>query len=76
MFIAQFIGRRNGLQKITIGGVLPRVYIFMEKIIKDDYIKNYKPGTCMVMQKKTHMKFYLLKELMSFFKRLVLGGIF
>jgi len=33
-------------------GVLPGFYIFKSEKLKDDYIKFYKPGTCMAMKKK------------------------
>jgi hypothetical protein len=36
----------------VVGGFLPGFYIFKGKRLKDDYIKLYKPNTCMVMQKK------------------------
>jgi hypothetical protein len=52
-----------------------RVYIFRVEIIQNKYIKNYKLGTCMVMQKKKWITFYLFKEFLSFFIRLVPSGI-
>ncbi len=51
-------------------------YIFKGERLQQNYIKDYKPGTCMVMQKKACMTTYLFKEFPSFFKRLILGGIF
>ncbi len=41
----------------------------------DDYIKQCKLGTCMAMQTKAWMMAFLFKEFLSFFTRLVLGGI-
>jgi hypothetical protein len=37
---------------------------------------HYKPSTCMVVQTTTWRTSFLIKEFLSFFKRLVLGGLF
>ncbi len=37
---------------------------------------HYEPITCMAIQTKAWMTSFLFKEFVSFFKRLVLGGIF
>jgi len=55
---------------------LPGFYIFKGGRIKDDYIKLCKVSTCMAMQTKTWMTFFLFKEFLSFFKKLVHGEIF
>jgi len=39
--------------------------------IKDDYIKLCKVGICMAMQTKAWMTFFLFKEFLSFFRKLV-----
>jgi len=44
--------------------------------IKDDYVKNYKSRTCIVIQKKVEMMFFLLMEFLSFFKMSAPSGIF
>lgn len=44
--------------------------------IKDDYIKNYKSRTCIVIQKKARMMNFLFMEFLSFFKRSIPSGIF
>ncbi len=57
-------------------GVLLRFYIFKGERLRDDYIKFYKPSTCMATQKKkTWMIIFLFKKIMSFFNKLVLGGM-
>jgi hypothetical protein len=55
--------------------ILPRFYIFRVKRMCDDYIKQCKFETCMAMQAKEWMTTFLFKEILSFFKRLILGGI-
>jgi hypothetical protein len=55
--------------------VLPRFYIFKNEILKNDYIKLYKPSTHMEMQKKACMTCFLFKKFLSFFKRSILGGM-
>jgi hypothetical protein len=57
-------------------GSIPRFYIFWGERVKDDYIKHYKLGTCMPMRTKSWMISFLFKKILSFFKRLVLNGIF
>ncbi len=55
--------------------VLLRFYIFWRKRMCNDYIKQCKSKTFMAMQTKAWMMVFLFKEFLSFFKRLVLGGI-
>jgi len=43
--------------------------------MRDDYIKQFKLGTCMAMQTKTWMTTFLFKLFLSFFNWLLLGGI-
>ncbi len=45
----------------VIGGVLLGFYIFKGERIKEDYIQQYKLGSCMAMQKNTWMTCYLFK---------------
>jgi hypothetical protein len=54
---------------------LLRFYIFKRERIYDEYIQFYKLIICMVMQSKAWMITYLFKDFLSFFKRLILGGI-
>jgi hypothetical protein len=58
------------------GKSLPSFYIFRGKWIRDDYIQHCRRRTCMAMQRKAWMTSFLFKEFLSFFKRLVLDGIF
>jgi hypothetical protein len=51
-------------------------YIFQGEIIRDDYIKHSKFGTCMAIQTKAWITNFLFKEFLSFFKRSILGGSF
>jgi hypothetical protein len=60
----------------AIGGSISGFYIFQGERIRSDYIMHYKPKTCMIIHTKTWMTSFLFKEFLSFFKRLVLGGIF
>jgi hypothetical protein len=41
------------------GFLKKRFYIFRDEGVKDGYIKNYKLGSCMMMQKKAWMMFFL-----------------
>jgi len=52
-----------------------RFYIFKGENIKNNYIRHCKLGTCMTMQKNAWMTCFLFKEFLSFFIKLVLGGI-
>jgi len=54
----------------VLGITLPRFYIFRRKMIHDDYIQFYKPGTCMAMQSKAWMTTSFLKNLCLFSKDL------
>ncbi len=60
----------------VIRGSIPWFYIFQGERIRGDYIMHCKPKTCMVIHIKTWMTSFLFKKILSFFKRLVLGGIF
>jgi hypothetical protein len=40
-------------------GFFLRFYIFRDEGVKDGYINNYKLGSCMAMQKKAWMMFFL-----------------
>jgi hypothetical protein len=51
----------------VVGFVLPKLYIFKGKRLRDDYIKFCKLGICMAMQKKPWMTF--------FFKKFVPSGV-
>jgi hypothetical protein len=53
-----------------------KFYIFKGEWIKEDYIRRYKSKTCMTMQSKTWMMFFLSKEFLSFFKRSIPKDIF
>jgi hypothetical protein len=55
--------------------VLLRLYIFRGERLWDDYIKFYKLGICMAMQKKPWMTSFLFKEFVLFFKKYVLGQV-
>jgi hypothetical protein len=59
--------------KTTRSG-LPGFYIRRGKSLRDDYIKLYKPSTCMAMQKKAWIIAFLFKEFLSFFKRSIPNG--
>ncbi len=54
---------------------LPGFYIFRGERLRDDYIKECKTWTYMVMQNKAQMATFLFKEFQSFFKNLVSSGI-
>jgi len=56
-------------------GVLLGFYIFKGEKLQDDDIKFCKLGTCMVMEKKHGWLLFLFKEFLSFFKKLVPGGM-
>jgi hypothetical protein len=58
----------------TRGSIL-RFYIFQGERIRGDYIMHCKFETCMVVHTKTWMTSFLFKEFLSFFKKLVPGGI-
>jgi hypothetical protein len=45
------------------------------ELIKDDYIKLCKVGTCMAMQTKAWMTSFLYKNFLSFFKKSILSEI-
>jgi hypothetical protein len=47
---------------------LLRFYIFKGEKIKNDYIKHYRIGTCMAMQRKAWLTLSLFKELYHFSK--------
>lgn len=49
---------------------------FSKVRLGDDCIKLYKLRTCMAMQKKVLMNYFLLKKFLFFLKIFVLGGIF
>jgi hypothetical protein len=51
--------------------ILLGFYIFRGDMMRDDYIKQCKSGTCMAMLAKTWMTTFLFKEFLSFFKRLI-----
>jgi hypothetical protein len=55
--------------------VMPSFYIFRGERLRDDYIKFYKLGACMAMQKRTWMTAFLFKKFLSIFKRSILGGV-
>jgi len=55
--------------------VLLKFYIFNGKRLWDDYVKFYKPRTCMIMQKKTWMISFLFKKFFSFFKKYVSSNV-
>ncbi len=50
-------------------------YIFRDEQFKDDYIKECKIGTCMVMLNKAWTTTFFFKEFQSFFKNLISSGI-
>ncbi len=56
-------------------GVLLSFYIFKGERQRDDYIKLYKPCTCIAMHKRTWMITFLFKEFISFFNKLIPGGM-
>jgi hypothetical protein len=56
-------------------GFLPWLYIFKGERLHDDYIKLYKPWTCMAMKKKAWTTSFLSLKIMFFFKRYVLNEI-
>jgi len=58
------------------GGSIPRFYIFQGERIRGDYIVHCKLRTCMVVHTKTWITSFLFKKFLSFFERLVPGGIF
>jgi hypothetical protein len=47
-------------------------FIFKGERIKNDYIINCKPQTCIVMHNKIRMAFFLFKEVLSFSKKMFL----
>ncbi len=53
-----------------------RVLHFQTEILKDDYIKLCKIGTCVQYKNKTWMTHFLFKEFFFFFKRFIPKGIF
>jgi len=57
------------------GGSILGFYIFQGERIRGDYIIHCKSKTCMVVHTKTWMTSFSFKEFLSFFKKLVLGGI-
>jgi len=59
----------------VVGGVLLGFYIFKGERLRDDFIKLYKPWTCMVMQKRAWMTSFLFKEILTFFKKSVPSGM-
>ncbi len=56
-------------------GYLLSFYIFRGEWIGQDYIKQSKAKTCIMIQTNALMTFFLFKEFMSLFKRLNLNGI-
>jgi hypothetical protein len=54
---------------------LPSFYIFRSERIRDDYMRLCKASTCMAMQTKAWITFFLFKEFLSFFKKSVLNEI-
>ncbi len=59
----------------VVGGSLLGFYIFRGECLIENYIKLCKPCTCMAMQKKAWMNFFLFKEFLSFFKQFVPIGV-
>jgi hypothetical protein len=59
----------------VVRGVLLRFYIFKGERLRNDFIKLYKPWTCMVMQKRAWMTSFLFKEFLTFFKKYVPSGV-
>ncbi len=51
------------------GRSMLKFYIFRGKRMKEDYIRHYKPKTCMTMQSKVWMVSFFFKKFHSFFKR-------
>jgi hypothetical protein len=56
-------------------GVPPNFYIFRGERLRDDYIRLYKLGSCMAMQKITWMINFLFKEFLSFFNKSIPSGV-
>jgi hypothetical protein len=56
-------------------GVLFGFNIFRGERLRDNYIKSYKTGTCMAMQKKPWIITLLFKKFLSFFNKSILSGL-
>ncbi len=57
-------------------GYLLSFYIFKGEWIRQNYIKQCKAKTCIMLQTNALMTFFLFKKFMSLFKRLDLNEIF
>jgi hypothetical protein len=68
--------KRNRNLVNIVGTTLPTFYIFKGSRMQEDYIRDYRLGTCMAMQKKTWMTTYLFKQWLAFFYRSIPRGGF
>jgi hypothetical protein len=60
----------------AFGDFLLRFFIFKGERIRNDYVWNCKPQTCIIMHNKTQMTFFLFKEVLSFSQGLFLDSRF
>jgi hypothetical protein len=60
----------------AFGDFLLGFFIFKGERIKNDYIRNCKPQTSILMHNKTRMAFFLFKEVLSFSQNLFLDSHF